>query len=230
LGYVDGGPKTVVDALMQVLGEDGHILMPSSPNAGLQLEYIQQTQVFDVAESPSKMGALSEYFRKLPNVKRSESPTEPVCAWGKKAEWIVSGHAHQLTPYTAQSPFARLVELKGKILYIGVTLDNAGTSLHLLEDAVQDFPAEVYYPDLFQIRVKPVSGEEYQAEVKVHHPKQSALRKCDELLPLFVEKKAAFQSKIALADTWVFDAEKMVNTMLEAYYEHGITMYSPVKK
>jgi aminoglycoside 3-N-acetyltransferase len=92
IGFVEGGPKTFVDGLLAVIGTNGNLLMPSSPNAGYQLDYIRNLSVFDVQNDSSKMGAITEYFRTLSGVKRSESPTEPVCCFGPKADWFTSGH------------------------------------------------------------------------------------------------------------------------------------------
>lgn len=227
IGFVEGGPKTFVEALLTVIGTTGNLLMPSSPNAGYQLDYIRNLTQFDVQNDASKMGAITEYFRTLPGVKRSESPTEPVCCFGPKADWFTNGHLGELTPYTKNSPFARLAEANGKILYIGVTLDNAGTSLHVLEDAVTDFKFPVYYPEVFQVSVKRVDGTVVPVSVKVHNPEQSAKRKCDELLPLFEAKGAMNYSAIGKAKTLVFDATKMLEVMIEAYNTNGVTMYSP---
>jgi aminoglycoside 3-N-acetyltransferase len=230
IGFVEGGPKTFVDALLQVVGPSGNLLMPSSPNAGYQLDYIRNLQTFDVLNDPSRMGAITEYFRKLPGVLRSESPTEPVCCFGPKADWFTSGHLGELTPYTRNSPFARLAEAGGKILYIGVTLDNAGTSLHVLEDAVEEFKFPVYYSEVFHVSVKQANGNTVPVSVKVHNPEQSAKRKCDELLPLFEAKGVLKYAAIGKAKTLVFDASKMLEVMISSYNSEGITMYTPHPK
>jgi aminoglycoside 3-N-acetyltransferase len=227
IGFVDGGPKTFVDALLTVIGTSGNLLMPSSPNAGYQLDYIRNLTQFDVQNDGSKMGAITEYFRTLPGVKRSESPTEPVCCFGPKADWFTSGHLGELTPYTKNSPFARLAEANGKILYIGVTLDNAGTSLHVLEDAVPGFKFPVYYPEVFDVSVKRADGTEVPVSVKVHNPEQSAKRKCDELIPLFESKGVMTRATIGKAKTLVFDASKMLEVMIAEYNSNGVTMYTP---
>jgi len=225
LGPLEEGPKTLVDALVEVIGENGHLLMPTSPNPAMQLDYIRNLDTFDLVNSPSKMGAVTEYFRKLPEVKRSFSPTEPVAAWGKDANWFVEGHYKKETPYDEYSPFARLAQREGKILYIGVSLINSGTSLHMLEDAVDNFPLPVYFPELFSVRVKDDRGVIHQWEVKVHNPEVSKLRRCDDLLPIFEKNGTAFHAKIANAKVWVFDAKKMMETMLDEYREFGVTMY-----
>src|SRR5687767_13640303 len=41
IGHLEQGPKTFVNALMNVVGETGTILMPTSPNAVYQYDYIR---------------------------------------------------------------------------------------------------------------------------------------------------------------------------------------------
>lgn len=227
IGFVEGGPKTVVNALIGVVGPNGHILMPNSPNAGLQKEYIQTLEVFDANESKSALGAISEYFRLLPNAIRSVHPTEPVSCVGPEAEWFVSSHYGRITPYDSFSPFYRVSERNGKILYLGVTLDNAGTNLHTLEDAVKDFKYPVYDSETFKVKVRDTNNVESTVETKVHNPEQSAKRKCDKLIPLFIEKGVMRRVKIGEADALLTDAKKMLEVMLEEYQERGVTMYTP---
>lgn len=226
IGYLENGPKTLVDALLEVIGPNGNLLMPTSPNASFQIEYARQNPVFDVLNSPSKLGSITEYFRQLPGVKRSAHPTEPVAALGPDAVWLTEGHLGEPTPYTARSPFARLYEKNGKILYLGVTLDNAGTNLHTLEDAV-DFKYPVYADEWFPFTVIDENGQRHDIKTRVHNPDFSKRRRCDELLPLFEREEAAHKVKIGEADAWVFNGPKMFETMLKAYREKGVTMYTP---
>ncbi|MFK8038739.1 MAG: AAC(3) family N-acetyltransferase [Crocinitomicaceae bacterium] len=227
IGYLEEGPKTLVDALIEVVGEEGHILMPTSPNHVYQLNYIRNTPLFDVLNSPSKTGAITEYFRTLTNVKRSLHPTEPVSVLSQKADQFIEGHFKAITPYTSSSPFAKVAEFNGKILYIGVTLDNAGTSLHTLEDAIEDFKYPIYYPEIFSIKVIDSKGESHTVKTKVHDPKYSKLRQCDKLIPHFENAGALKPVKIGLADTLCVDAKLFFNTMVSLYNEKGITMYTP---
>ena len=226
IGYLEEGPKTFVDALLETIGDSGNLLMPTSPNPKLQLNYIRENPIFDVLNSPSAMGAITEYFRKLPGVKRSLNPTEPVATYGPQAKEIIEGHLYEITPYTHQSPFYKVVELKGFILYVGVTLDNAGTSLHLLEDAV-DFKFQVYYPELFPVEVIDEQGKSHQYKIKVHHPEMSKKRRCDELLPTFEKEGIMKRIQIGKANALIFDAKAMFDFMIEAYHSKGVTMYTP---
>lgn len=230
LGYLENGPKTLVDALLEVIGAEGNLLMPSSPNPAYQLDYIQNRPYFDARNDPSAMGAVTEYFRRFPGVCRSLSPTEPVCAFGPSAKWLTEGHRARTTPYDVYSPFYRLTEIGGKILYAGVTLAQAGTSLHLLEDAVEDFPFPVYYPKEFEVQVTDFDGFTYSQMLKVHNPEQSAKRNCDALIPMFVEKSVMKHTVLGEGASLLTDAAGMLRVMLEAYYTKGVTMYTPYGK
>ncbi len=227
IGFVDGGPKTVVDALLEVVGPTGNLLMPTSPNPGLQLDYIKRIKEFNVAETPSALGAITEYFRKLPEAVRSGHPTEPVSCIGPDAKYFTEGHFGQLTPYNQNSPFYRVAERGGKILYLGVTLDNAGTSLHTLEDAVANFKFPVYYPEEFEVELVFPDGQRKSMKTKVHNPPQSAKRNCDGLIPLFIERGVMKRVRIGEAESLMTDAKAMFELMLKEYHENGVTMYTP---
>lgn len=225
MGYVEGGPKTVVDALLATVGEQGHILMPNSPNASYQLDYIQSISCFDVENDASKLGAITEVFRKYPQAQRSCHPTEPVSCIGPDKAFFVGHHFGEETPYNKKSPFYRVAEKGGKILMIGVTLDNAGTNLHTLEDAIENFKYPVYYPELFEVDIKLPDGSVKSMKTKVHDPFWSKKRNCDDLIPLFEKHGVLEHIKIGDADTLLLDARKMLDTMIELYNKYEVTMY-----
>lgn len=225
MGYVDGGPAAVVDALLETVGDEGHVLMPNSPNASYQLEYIKAINCFDVANDKSKLGAITEYFRKLPNAQRSCHPTEPVSCVGPNNSYFVGDHFGEETPYTSKSPFYRVAEQGGKILMVGVTLDNAGTNLHTLEDAIEEFKYPVYYPELFEVDVRFPDGDVRSMKTKVHDPTWSKKRNCDDLIPLFETNGALEHVKLGDAPSLLIDAKKMLETMIKLYNEYEVTMY-----
>lgn len=226
MGLLADGPKTVVDALLEVLGPSGTLCMPSSPVNKLQFDYLMENPVFDVRNTPSAMGAISEYFRNLPETKRSLHPTESVCAIGKLADDLVKDHFGEITPYTQRSPWKKLMEANGKVLYIGVTLDNAGTHLHTLEDAV-DFKYPVYADTIFEAQLIDADGNARTMKTKVHNPEFSKRRKCDGLIPMFEAAGALQHVQLGNAKCLLLDAKLMFDTMLKAYRNSGITMYTP---
>jgi len=200
--------------------------MPTSPIARLQLDYVSDNPLFDVLNTPSAMGKISEVFRTSDGVARSYHPTEPVAAWGAKAYEYIKDHTAKNTPYHWDSPYGKLIQHGGKILYIGVTLDNAGTHLHTLEDAF-DVGVPVYYSKEFKLSVSDYEGNEMMVATKVHNPEYSKKRRCDELLPMFLQEGVYREVYIGKAKTLVFDAKKMFDVMVKAFNERGVTMYNP---
>ncbi len=226
MGYLENGPQTFIDALLEVVGPTGTLCMPSSPVSKLQLVHMQQNPVFDLLNTPSAMGSISEHFRRLPATVRSLHPTEPVCAQGALAAEFVKDHFGQLTPYNANSPWKKLMDANGKILYVGVTLINAGTHLHTLEDAV-DFKYPVYAEKLFNAKLIDADGKVRTMQTKVHNPEFSMRRKCDDLVPFFQQAGILQKTKLGRADCLLLDAKGMFDVMLKGYQEKGITMYTP---
>jgi aminoglycoside 3-N-acetyltransferase len=226
IGFLEDGPKTLVDALIEAVGPAGHILMPTSPNNVYQLNYIRETPFFDVLNTPSKTGKTTEYFRNLPTTVRSLHPTEPVSVLGPRADYFVKDHFAQLTPYNENSPFFKVSKEGGKILYIGVSLSMAGTNLHTLEDAV-DFKFPVYHTEIFDFKVIDDKGKKHSVQTKVHDPNWSKKRKCDDLIPLFEEQGALKKVKIGQAESLLVDAGKFLDVMIKEYETNGVTMYTP---
>jgi len=129
LGYVVGGARTVIAALTAVLGPRGTLVMPShswdrSGHGDFR---------FDVKHTASCVGTISEVFRRMPGVSRSLHPTHSVVARGPQAHQVTEGHEQARTPCGDGTPYAKLIELGGQILFLGTTLDQ-NTLFHTLED------------------------------------------------------------------------------------------------
>lgn len=226
IGYVEGGAGTLINALLQAIGTEGTLMMPAFPAVGYNYDYLKTNPVFDVKQTPSKMGIVTETFRKHHNVLRSLHPTDSVSAIGKQALYLVKDHFAQLTPYNINSPFYRLCELKGNILMIGVDL-NSLTNLHTLEDAVIDFEYPVYHKTIFTASLIDHDGKKLSMQTKVHDPVYSKKRRCNNLMPHF--EKAGFLKhfKIGQANCMLIEAGRMHEWMVENYKTKGITMYTP---
>lgn len=140
-GRVDGGPETVVSSLMESIGENGTLLMPA-----LSYETVTENQpVFKVNETPSCVGALTEYFRQRKGTLRSLHPTHSISAYGKKAELFIKNHVLDSTPVGPNSPLSKLRDENGKLLFIGCGL-RPNTSIHGIEEFV--IPEYLYNGDV----------------------------------------------------------------------------------
>lgn len=146
LGYVAGGAHAVVVALVETLGPAGTLVMPthsgdlSDPaswrNPPVPEGWWEQIRAampaFDPALTPTRqMGAIVECFRHVAGVRRSNHPTVSAAAIGPNLEAIVAGHELAFG-LGESSPQARLYDLNGWVLLLGVSHEN-NTSLHLSE-------------------------------------------------------------------------------------------------
>ena len=128
-GQVQGGPATVIAALMEVLTPQGSLLMPSF-NHGVPFEE-GAPGVYDPRETPTINGAIPDCFWRMPGVARSLDPTHPVAAWGRNAQRYTQFHHRTLT-MGPQSPLGLLQAEGGYGLLLGVGY-HSNTFHHVVE-------------------------------------------------------------------------------------------------
>jgi aminoglycoside 3-N-acetyltransferase len=125
LGEVDGGPQTVIDALLAALGVDGTLIMPT-----FNFDF-NKGAPWDVRSTPSKMGILTEFARKDPRAKRVFHPFYSFAVIGKHAEML--GSLRYKSAYERDSVFGKLRDLDGKIMVIGLSYNDSMTFFHHIE-------------------------------------------------------------------------------------------------
>lgn len=146
IGYVCGGAQTVIEALIETVGPDGTIMMPTQswknldPEDGVHEAVAKEDwqlirdnwPAYDKALTPTNtMGAVAEMFRSWPGTVRSDHPARSVAAWGKHAEYLAGNHDLS-NIFGDGSPIGKLYELDGEVLLIGVDY-NKNTSIHLAD-------------------------------------------------------------------------------------------------
>jgi aminoglycoside 3-N-acetyltransferase len=155
LGF-QGSPNALIDTFLEAIGPEGNLLMVSIPYLSSTADYLDKSPVFDVRKTVSKMGLVSETFRRKPGVFRSLHPTHSMLAYGPRAEWIVADHEKCLYSCGSGTPYEKLLHLNGKVLFFGVT-EFHFTFHHYLEDLIKDeLPFALYEA---QARTVPVIDE-----------------------------------------------------------------------
>ncbi len=146
LGWVCGGEVTVIRSLMEIIRPFGNLVMPTHtghlsdperwdtpavPQSWWD-EIRRSMPAFDPDITPSRgMGGIPELFRTMPDVVRSNHPHFSFAAWGEKSVEIVQNHALDFG-IGDNSPLARVYDLDGWVLLLGVDFDR-NTSFHLAE-------------------------------------------------------------------------------------------------
>ena len=149
-GYVCGGAQTVIEALIETVGSQGTIMMPTQswknldPETGVHWDVDKEYwdiirenwPAYDAKLTPTNtMGAVAESFRSWPGAIRSSHPARSVAAWGKNALYLTENH--DLSDiFGESSSLARLYKLDGKVLLIGIDYDK-NTSIHLADVRAQ---------------------------------------------------------------------------------------------
>lgn len=205
LGYVEGGADTVIDTLLEVLGDEGTLLMPALSYRTVRPE----TPVFSIKDSPSCVGKITETFRLREGVKRSMHPSHSVCAVGKYADELLDGHIDTDTPAGATSPFALLPKYSGKLLMLGCGL-NPNTSIHAIEEQFR--PEYLMRKGKFPFKLIDGDGNVTEKEYEFHNFAKTAqcYFRIADLMPISRGKvKDAEAFLLDTAEMWRVATEKM---------------------
>jgi len=135
-GVVNGGAETVISALKETLGEDGTLVMPTLCQKNWQTVY-QDWHI----DRPSDVGYITEVFRQMPDILRSNQATHSVAASGKLAYELTKEHtafgprygAYGDYAFSHSSPWQKMYDLNAKVLFMGADPFGTNTFRHFCE-------------------------------------------------------------------------------------------------
>ena len=147
VGSIEGGAETLLRAFRAVLGSDGTLMVPTftpdlsdpadwdvSPPRDKLDRRRAEIEVFDPAITPvptDKLGVFPEIVRRQVDALRSNHPLSSFAAIGAKADFLTANAPFHY-PLGSESPLARLHQLNGWVLLLGVD-QRSNSSLHLAE-------------------------------------------------------------------------------------------------
>jgi len=109
-----GTPKEAVDDILDVIGDQGTLLVPASNS-----ETFKQGR-FDLENTPvqNDFGAICEQVRNISDSVRSINPFDSLCGVGPLAEKICGGYYEQC--YGEESPWKKVLNFNFKLVMLGV--------------------------------------------------------------------------------------------------------------
>ncbi len=146
IGWVCGDELTIVQALLDVVGEEGTIVMPAHTSGNSNpddwahppvpdnwREEIRRTMPgYNSKNVPTRgMGKIAECFRNYDGTVRSNHPQVSFCANGKYKYEITEKHDLSYA-LGMNTPLGKLYELDAKVLLLGVGYSNC-TCMHVAE-------------------------------------------------------------------------------------------------
>jgi aminoglycoside 3-N-acetyltransferase len=149
-GYIEGGAEDLIDTVLDLLGADGTLMMPT-----FSFSWLGRAP-FHAAQSASRVGKVTDHFWRRSGVQRSLHPTHSFAAIGPLASSLLAGHDYTQPPLGEHSPIHKLAREGSKILLFAPKKSN--TSMH-----VGEYLAGVPFLDL----VCPIFEDSVRCEVVV---------------------------------------------------------------
>lgn len=142
----------LIAMFQKLVGENGVLMFPTD-FMGDYLIADGKRSVFSLAEAKSNRGFLTEYFRRLPGVKRSTHPVYNCAVWGRGYEEALANHWNYEYVMDDGTPWSQLMKNGGKIVFFGTNLD-CNSMIHVPEYMMRGaYPRPVFFerPHEFQI-------------------------------------------------------------------------------
>lgn len=207
LGQVPGGPETVIRGLLEALGTEGTLLFPALSYETVNPEH----PVFDIAFSPSNIGAIPEHFRKRPGTIRSICPTHSVSGVGPLAADLLGGHHRDDTPCGPHSPYRKLPDVDGQILFLGCGM-RPNTSMHAVEEVTRP---PYLFGEMATYEVIDPDGNPSTQPCRRHDFRGFAQR-YERIAPLMAEGELRV-GRVLEAEVEIIEAAAMWKRAIEAY-------------
>ncbi len=171
LGHLVGGGQTVITVLQEAV-PGCTLMMPTFTFGESCQQYLATDPVFDPRQTPSVSGMLTNLLWQQPGALRSIHPTHPCAALGPRAEELIAGSEHVITPFADDSTYGRFADDDDGILLLIHT--NNTSLVHRFQERAGT--PNLFLPDTMTAKGLDVMGLVQSYDIKVHRPK----------LPLYV--------------------------------------------
>lgn len=153
LGRFVERPDEIISELKLWMTDTGTILFPTFTMASTQYNEVSSHSKFDLDKIRITTGVLPHFASKDRDFVRSLHPTHSVVAFGKYSQELLDEHGKDGTATGITSPFYKMMNYNGKIVNLGVGL-NQTTAVHVIEEV----------PNLF-FPIRSVSKKKFNVNV-----------------------------------------------------------------
>ena len=208
-GSVEGGADTLIDGLLDALGPEGTLIVPTL--TGHENLFPESPPHIDLRTAPAWIGKVPNVFLRRPEARRSIHPTHSCAAIGPRAQELTRGHQHSLTPCGITSPFFRNAAAGGQIALIGCGLDVC-TTLHTVEELANvdwHLQKEVSYGSCID-----ATGRRIEVPCRLHSY-AGPPRDYPALEPVLLERRLMRIGRVGASTVRLIDAMGLIETALE---------------
>ncbi|MDE2816343.1 MAG: AAC(3) family N-acetyltransferase [Chloroflexota bacterium] len=219
-GYVEGGADAVIDALLETVGDSGTVLVPTLTFSILK----SWPHLFSVGKTPSSTGRITETLRQRKEAVRSGHPVSSAAAIGSQAAYLTAEHRD--TPCGPDSPYFRLYELGGKVVFFGASL-GSNSVFHCAEEIA--CPAYLGFATIKDAIVEDRDGRRHTATARRYDCFDRGIRRhLGNMEQIFLERGLLQRAMIGESRTYVIDAQENVDVSREILTENPDYILSPL--
>ncbi|MGQ9651255.1 MAG: AAC(3) family N-acetyltransferase [Phycisphaerae bacterium] len=202
--YFKGTAFDALQAILDVVGPEGTVVMPTFSFDGRSYDYLASGPSFDLRRTPAQTGLICELMRRRKDAIRSLNPTHSVVAVGPLAQTIVSDHENSRTPFDMHSPWRYLLELNAWMVFVGVPdrLLPVSAYHHFDELLEGELGVRIYHPKPFEVRLLDAEGRERCVTTYAHDPETGRRRDYDRVCEYQVKMGVLKRSHVGAISLW----------------------------
>ncbi|EAL5741311.1 aminoglycoside N(3)-acetyltransferase [Campylobacter lari] len=199
--------QTILDCFFEVIGKEGTLIMPTFTYS------FCKNEVYDKLNSPTKMGALNEYFRKQAGVKRTNDPIFSFAIKGAKEELFLKDTT---SCFGENCVYDVLTQEGGKLINFGNT--ESFTYIHYPEEIVQ---ISYRYNKTFEGFIIDENNKKYLKKINFFVRKDGIFPSDKKVRNFFIETKN--YQKIPFAKGYIvyIDTKKLYNECIKAFIKNN---------
>lgn len=198
---------TIIQVFQEAVGSSGMLIMPAFSYSFCNKE------VYDVLNSPSTVGVLTEYYRKKPGIRRTTHPIFSFALGGDRTESYLD-----IGPdaFSLDSIYGKMIQDEGKIIMFGA---NKGYTFYYL--AEEHVNVKHRYFKNFEGQVKDAAGKLFSTQVPYMVRNLSMKNDLDEekLAEFLIDNNLQKQTSFGNGTIGIFECEPVYEAVVKELQE-----------